>query len=211
MDTEKVFTAFTKEGQEILIFRKDNDTYIDLNSDNKKIIEKDLIDLQTLVHAKKSINLKKHVLASTIKRKYKKDREKLLETKNILIGIERIIINLKQTKTDTGLRIYNIPQYNYHYKWDNKESGYLNLFQFKKEIIINDFIYNVYINLFDKKEYILFKESVKHISSLPSFGEGMRYIYSNGISLEELIQESIITKKKVYEYAYETRNTEIEK
>ena len=117
MNTEKVFTAFSKEGEEILLFRKDNDTYIDLNSDSNEIYDKEQIDLKTLVHASRSLNLRRHMIASTIKRKYKKDREKLIETKNILFGIVYTIRNLKETKTDSGWRIYNIPQYNYHYKY----------------------------------------------------------------------------------------------
>lgn len=73
MNTEKVFTAFNKDGEEILLYRKDNDTYYDLNSKDNVIYDKENIDLKTLVHASKSVDLKRHMLASTIKRKYKKE------------------------------------------------------------------------------------------------------------------------------------------
>jgi len=97
MNTEKVFTAFSKKGEEILLYRKDNDTYIDLNSDNNEAYNKDDIDLTTLTSASKSLSLRRHMLESSIKRKYKKDREKIVYTENILLGTEYIVKNLNVT------------------------------------------------------------------------------------------------------------------
>ena len=37
----------------------------------------------------------------------------------------------------------------------------------------------------------------------------MKYIYNNGISLEDAIGEKVIEKKKVYEYANETGKVKI--
>lgn len=205
MNTEKVFTAFNKDGEEILLYRKDNDTYYDLNSKDNVIYDKENIDLKTLVHASKSINLSRHMLASTIKRKYKKDREKLINTKDILFGGEFIIKDLIDTKENSGWRFYGVPKYNHHYTWQNETTEKISLFMFSRKLKIDDYTYNVYINLVDKKEYIVFINNVKHISSLPSFSEGMRYIYSPGLSLQDVVKESILEKKKVYEYANETR------
>ena len=209
MNTDKVFTAFDKEGNELLLYRKDNDTYIDLNSDNNEIIEKDKIDLETLALARKSVDLHKHMLASSIKRKYKKDRSELVNTKEILFGIECTIENLKETKIFTGWIRGGIPINDYHYKWKENQNQNLNLYRFKREVEINDYKFNIYINLFDKKEYLVFNNTVKNICHLPSFGNGMKYIYANDITLEDSIKESVIEKKKVYEYAYEARKTKI--
>jgi len=209
MNTEKVFTAFSKKGEEILLYRKDNDTYIDLNSDNNEAYNKDDIDLTTLTSASKSLSLRRHMLESSIKRKYKKDREKIVYTENILLGTEYIVKNLNVTKTDSGYRLYGIPCYDYHYDFINEKSGNLSLFEFKRKEEINDYIFDIYINLFNKKEYILFKNSIKNLCKLPSFREGMKYIYNNGISLEDAIGEKVIEKKKVYEYANDTRKSKI--
>lgn len=209
MNTDKVFTAFDKDGNELLLYRKDNDNYIDLNSDNKETFPNDNIDLETLVLARKSINLHKHMLASSIKRKYNKDRSKLVNTKDILFGMEHTIKNLKTTKKETGWYRYNIPLFDYSYSWGYDTSDNFNLFEFKRVVKIDDYEYNVYINLFDKKEYIVFNGTVKHICNLPTFGDGMRYIYAADITLQDAIKESVIVKKKVYEYANEARKAKI--
>ena len=208
MNTEKVFTAFNKDGEEILIFRKDNDIYIDLNSENNEIIPKEEIDLETIMPANKSLNLRKHMLESSIKRKYKKDREKLVETKNILFGIEYTISNIEEIKTESGFYYYGIPLYDYHYEWENTESN-LNLYTFSKKIKEEGYIFNVYKNLYDKEEYILFKDNCKHISALSEFNNGMKFAYTdtNERTLNGVLKESIMTKKKVYEYANEVRKT----
>ena len=205
MNTEKVFTAFNKEGQEILLYRKDEDIYIDLLSDKMEIYDKDKIDLRTLINANKSLNLRKHMLTALIKRKYNKDRSKLVYTENILLGTEFIVRELERTRTDSGYRIHGIPCYDYQYDFKNEKSGNISLFEFKREDKINYNVYSIYTNLFDKKEYIVFKNSLKNLCKLPSFGEGMKYIYVNGVSLEDVINEKVIEKKKVYEYAYEAR------
>ena len=210
MNTEKVFTAFNKDGEEILLYRKDNDTYYDLNSKDNVIYDKENIDLKTLIHASKSINLSRHMLASAIKRRYKNDREKLINTKDILFGGEFIIKDLIDTKEDSGWRFYGVPKYNHHYTWQKETTEKMSLFMFSRKLKIDDYTYNVYINLVDKKEYIVFNNNVKHISSLPNFSEGMRYIYSPGLSLQDIVEESILEKKKVYEYANETRKCKIE-
>lgn len=209
MNTNKVFTAFDKDGNELLLYRKDNDNYIDLNSDNKETFPKDNIDLETLVLARKSINLHKHMLASSIKRKYNKDRSKLVNTKDILFGMEYIIKDLKTIKSYTGFVRGGIPIYDFHFEWKNNKNGNLNLFEFKRVVEINGCDYNVYLNLFDKKEYVVFTCGKKNISQLPSFGDGMRYIYANNVTLQDAVKESVIEKKKVYEYANETRKAKI--
>lgn len=207
MNTEKVFTAFNKEGEEILIYIKDNDTYIDLNSENNEIIPKEEIDLETIIPANKSLNLRKHMLEASVKRKYRKDREKLVETKNILFGTEYTISNIEEIKTESGFYYYGIPLYDYHYEWENKNPT-LNLYIFSKKITKEDYQFEVYKNLYDKEEYIFFKNNCKHISELPTFNNGMKFAYANDyVFLKDILKKSIMTKKKVYEYANEVRKT----
>lgn len=208
MNTDRVFTAFDKEGKELLLYRKDNDTYIDLNSEENEIFEKDNIDLVTLIPAKKSINLHKHMLASSIKRKYKKDRETLVETKEILFGIEHTIENLKETKDFIGIFRGGLPIYDRHYSWENNEIVDLNLYKFKRVVEINGYEYTIYDNLYDKKEYIVFNNTLKNICQLPSFGNGMKYIFVHDVTLQEAIGEAVVEKKKVYEYANEARKAQ---
>jgi len=211
MNTEKVFTAFNKEGKEILLYRKDRDTYIDLLSDKNEIYNKDNIELNTLVNANKSLNLKKHMLAAIIKRRYNKDRSKVINTKNILFGQELTITDLKETKIDSGWRRRGRIIYDYKYDWKNEESEYMNIFEFKRQVEINDYTYNVYLNLYNKEEYIVFNNTVKNICKLPTFGEGMKFIRTVGFTLNDAIKESVLEKKKVYEYSYETSKFKIEK
>ena len=53
MNTNKVFTAFNENGKEILLYRKDNNTYIELNGIEDKIYPKEYIDLETLRYLSK--------------------------------------------------------------------------------------------------------------------------------------------------------------
>ena len=208
MNTEKVFTAFNKDGEEILIYRKADNTYIDLNSEKKEIISKEEIDLETIMPANKSLNLKKHMLEASLKRKYRKDREKLIETKNIIFGIEKMVTNLKETKTESGYYFKEIPLYDYHYNWIG-ETNSLNIYTYLKTITIDDtYMYEVLKNLYDKEEYILFKSDKNNICRLPIFNNGMKYVEAQKIvTLHDIKKESIMTKKKVYEIANEVRKT----
>ena len=83
MNTEKVFRAFNKEDKEILLYRKDSDTYIDLMSKNNEIYPKDNIDLSSLLLLSKTVKLLKYMPEELIKKIYTKDREKLIDTKKV--------------------------------------------------------------------------------------------------------------------------------
>ncbi|MBQ3021025.1 MAG: hypothetical protein IJD92_02220 [Bacilli bacterium] len=210
MNTERVFTAFNKEGKEILLYRKDRDTYIDLNSENNSVYPKEDIDLETIIHASKSLNLFKHMLKSSITRKYKKDREKLIETKNVLFGLRQNIINLKTTKIDSGWRFYNIPLYNTHYKWDTS-GKVMGLYIYSKSITFDkDYNFKLYKNLYDHNTYFGFFNEPKDISSNPNFGENMKYVMLSENTLESKIKETYLEKKLVYEYANQTRKEVLE-
>jgi len=205
MNTDRVFTAFDKDGNELLLYRKDSETYIDLTSDNNEIVPKDKIDLETLVFARNSIKLHKHMLASTIKRKYKKDRDILIPTEIIIWGMEKTIHNIEETPIDIGHGLYDI-----WFKWQSLNSDNINLYIFSRKVTLNNgFTYNAYINLYDKKEYIVFNRGVKDISYLYNFKEGMKYIYSTGLTLKDFCKEPVLEKKKVYEYANMSRKTKI--
>jgi len=207
MNIEKVFTAFNKDGKEILIYRKDNDTYINLNSDNNEIIPKQNINLETLRYLSESLRLFKYMPKKLLKKLYNYDREKLLITKEILLGVKGTINNLKETKTESGWYYYNVPIYDYHYNWKlNKEE--CGLYTFIKKISVGGYEFSLYKNLVDGKTLVGY---AKHISSLPQFNNGMEYVNIYDQNLNEILKESVMEKKKVYELAYEAKKANIEK
>lgn len=209
MNTEKVFTAFSKDGEEILLYRKEDGTFIDLNSKNNDIYPRENIDLKSLVNINKSIDLKKHMLVSSIKRKYMRDRSELLETKKILFGIRCLIENLKEDYIDTGWCLGKIPLIDTNYTWVSLKTDNMDLYKFLRVEKINGYEYNIFLNLYDKNEYVLFNNSVKNICHLPGFSSGMEYIWSNGMSLFDTCNESILEKKTIYEKAYRVNNTKL--
>lgn len=213
MDTEKVFRAFNKDGKEIVLYRKDKDTYIDLNSNN--IYPKENIDLKTLLLLSKTLYLCRHMTELSIRKKYKKDREKLIETKKVLIGMKVKITELQKEEIDSGVRYYNIPVFpEINYNW-NLIPQHFSLYIPEKPLIIKDRYYDKYtfnllkdLSKFDN--YLGFYEGEnKNICKNPNFKNGMEYVIFNGYTLEDIIKESYIEKKLVYEYANETRKERV--
>ena len=88
MNTEKVFTAFKKTGEEILIYRRKDNTYINL-IDNK-ILPNEEIDLMSLNCIENSLDLSnflfKNIPKIMIKRNYEKDRKGILLRKEESVG-----------------------------------------------------------------------------------------------------------------------------
>ena len=135
-----------------------------------------------------------------IKKLYNIDREKTMKTKDILYGIKGVIKDLKETKNESGLFLHGLPIYNYHYEWeiDKQELG---LYIFEEEITI-DCGYKLKINknLKDGKRYFGFYKETKGISQLKDFDNGFEYVCISDITLKDCIKETIIEKKKIYEY-----------
>ena len=59
MNTDKVFTAFDSESKELLLYRENRDTYIDLNK--KEIVKKDDLDLESLRFISETIKVLKYI------------------------------------------------------------------------------------------------------------------------------------------------------
>ena len=99
MKLDRVFLAFLKkDGEEHLLYKKDKDLYIDLNT-KEKFKEND-IDLRTLIYFKDSIYcLGDSKTKYRIKKEYKKDRQSLVD-------IERLcIVNIKRV---SDLKVYPV-------------------------------------------------------------------------------------------------------
>ena len=135
-----------------------------------------------------------------IKKLYNIDREKTMKTKDILYGIKGVIKDLKETKNESGLFLHGLPIYNYHYEWeiDKQELG---LYIFEEEITIDcGYKLKIYKNLKDGKRYFGFYKETKGISQLKDFDNGFEYVCISDITLKDCIKETIIEKKKIYEY-----------
>lgn len=205
MNTEKVFTAFDSESKEILLYRENSDTYIDLNK--KEIVKKDDLDLESLRFISETIKILKYMPESLITKLYNYDRYRLINTKNILVGLKEKIIELKEIKTESGWYFYNGPLYNYHYDWDSidKEMG---LYIYKKEIVIDkEYKFKFYKNIYDGKYYLGYN---KDICKFIGFDNGMEYVRVDNYSLHDIVKEPVLEKKKVYELANEARKEKLE-
>lgn len=204
MNTDKVFTGFNNENKEILVYRENNESYIDLIKKQK--INKE--NIETLKYLKETIKVLKYMPESLIIKLYNHDRNKLMDTKNILVGLKATITNLKEIKTESGWYFYGIPLHNYSYKWDKKDYE-MGLYVYEEEITIDkEYKFKVYKNIYDETFNVVFLNNTNNISRLPEFNNGMSYIMFNGTTLKDVIKEPILEKKKVYELAYEARKEE---
>ena len=198
MNTEKVFTAFNKDGKELLLFRTSNNIFIDLIKD--KEYPKEKIDLTTLSIITNSIDLRKYMLKKCIINKYKKDREKLLNTKKILIGYKVSVTDYKNWYTGKG--IYNMIK---HHKWEEKFQ-YYDLYKYLDEKKVSfDTILNIYCDLNNDRFLGYSKDNEPDkIYEIPDFKNGTEYV----ITIESLfneVQETYLNKKTINEMAYKLR------
>lgn len=112
MKLDKVFVAFdkkTKKDKERLLYKQDKNTYLDLFS-NETIKSND-INIEIIIPFLINNKINKHTLKFILKNKYKKDREKLIETKKVLLGIGKTIIDVNK---DVDYETFNfIGKYTY--------------------------------------------------------------------------------------------------
>lgn len=206
MNTEKVFTAFKKTGEEILIYRRKDNTYINL-IDNK-ILPNEEIDLMSLNCIENSLDLSnflfKNIPKIMIKRNYEKDRKVLMDTRKIILGMEMEVTKL--TKTEK------------HINWELTEviTEYLpvaksmTLYKFEKEIAheykcYKYYNFDLYTNLSDYKNYLGFKYGDQAIFKMPNFKNGALFFTKENQTLEDIEKVSYLEKKKVLEKAYEIK------
>ena len=204
MNTEKVFTAFNKEGKEILLYRKDNNTYINLLSGNNDIYPKENIDIETLLPLNKSMYIFKNTLKDRVVKMYLKDRSKIIDTDNIIIGEKVTITNFDRKAVESGWYFYNIPLYNYEYKWDltKKELG---LYLYFNKIKKNGYEFDLYKNLFNHKTYYMFDAITNKLIKYQNLENGMEYVIDTTSTLKDIVKEPYLEKKLVYEAANDAR------
>ena len=86
MNTERTFIGFNVDGEEILVYRNSEDKYIDLLNKDQKIYPTNCINLASLMPYNKVMKTFKHKTRRSSIKKYKLDRSKMLDIKNIEIG-----------------------------------------------------------------------------------------------------------------------------
>ena len=207
MNTSKVFTGFDNDDNELLIYRENNDSYIDLI--NKERLNQNDFDLETLRFLRDTIKVFGYLPENFIRKVYLNDRKKLVQTDKYLLGIKGEICDLEETKSESGFYYYGVPIYDYHYGWKlcDKELGVYTFI--KKQIYEKEFEFNIYKNVNDGNFYIGFNGKAKNISQLPVFGEGMVYVHLNNLTLKNIVKESVVEKKKVYEIANQARKERV--
>lgn len=199
MDASRVFTIFDKNGNEKLVFLNKNNKYIDFYGNE---IEKEKLDLETLKYFSSLLKKIKYCPSFIIKYLYDKDRNKLMETDDILIGCKYKICDLNQKIVDYYLD--DIPMHDFYYSWNSSDSK-VSLYIFLRKKIHDEsklYKYKICKNLLDDKKYIAFYKKLDKISYLSDFGNGFEYVFFDGRTLKSLHKENIVSKKKIYELAY---------
>ncbi len=206
MNIEKVFTAFKKTGEEILIYRKKDNTYINL-IDNKTIPNEE-IDLSSLNYVENSLDLSNYLFKNIpkimIKRNYEKDRKVLMDTRKIILGMEMGVTNL--TKTEEYIN-WNLTKVTTNYLPVAKS---MTLYKFDKEIEHKYDYYkyhkfDLYTNLSDYKNYLGFEYGDQAIFKMPNLKNGALFFTKENKTLEDIENVTYLEKKKVYEKAYEIK------
>lgn len=213
MDTNKVFTGFDKDDNELLIYRETADLYFDLINNSE--LNKENIDLETLRYLRDTIRVLRYMPESIVKKIYTMDREKTVKSNEILLGFKGTIIDLKETTVQTGTNYLGMPFYNYYYNWKTTDIEY-GIYTFFKKITIgkhhiydNEYEYNLYKNWYDGKIYIGFNNAYTNINKLVTFNNGMEYVSIGKYTLENETKESIVEKRLVYEFANKVRKEEV--
>lgn len=199
MDASRVFTIFDKNGNEKLVFLNKNNKYIDFDGNE---LDKDKLDLETLKYFSSLLKKIKYCPSFIIKYLYNKDRNKLIEADNILIGCKYKICDLKAIPIDYYYGDTLI--HDFSYKWNSSDSK-VGLYIFLRKKIHDEsklYKYKLCRNLMDGKKYIGFYKKLDKISYLSDFGNGFEYVFFDGRTLKSLHKENIVSKKKIYELAY---------
>ena len=191
MDTNKLFTTFDKDGNEILLFMQSVDNYI--NFINDKVVNKDDIQLETLLEYRKTIKTIRFLPSSIVKKLYIMDRDKIVDTNNLFLGCKCVVVNYDET-----IKWDFCPTYYIERTWNciNKE---LVIYEHFKSKRYNNINYNIVKNVGDQKLYI----QGEKICVLPKFKNGTKIIVADSscTSFSDYIKQRYIPKKKVYELA----------
>lgn len=202
MNTDKVFIAYTKDGKELFLYKKDKNTFINLLSENEEIIPIEEIDLSFLSLAYNLLDLKKHMLKYFIKRKYIKDREQELNTKDYLISLKVRVTNYRTWCTGTNM--FNLKKHHY---WELNHIKYDIYNYIDKEEVSFDTVVNVYKNLNNEKFYGYKNDNEpEKMYHIPNFENGKEYIIIEE-NLYNATNRAYLDKKTINEVAYKLRKT----
>ncbi len=94
MNTNSAFIGFNKSGKEILVYRIDDNKYIDLLSKDNSVYPTDEIELSTLIPYSKIIRTFKNKTKEDIVKKYNDDRTQKIDKNRIKVGTINSITNL---------------------------------------------------------------------------------------------------------------------
>lgn len=204
MNTDKVFIAYSKEGEELFLYKKDKNNFINLLSENEEVIPIDEIDLSSMTLASNLLDLKKHMLKYSIKRKYIKDREQELSTKDYLIGLKVGVTNYRTWCTGTNM--FNLIK---HHHWELNHIKYDIYNYVDNEEVSFDTVVSVYKNLNNENFYGYKSDNEpQKMYHIPGFENGKEYVIIED-SLFNAIKEAFLDKKTVSEMAYSLRKKNI--
>lgn len=192
MKLDKVFVAFdkkTKKDKERLLYKQDKNTYLDLFS-NETIKSND-INIEIIIPFLINNKINKHTLKFILKNKYKKDREKLIKTKKVLLGIGKTIIDVNK---DVDYETFNFIG-KYTYKKRFRLYTKLPLDSSRVECYTNEEIYKIEPNIENNGLYLMFIENLK---------TGDKVVDLKSITLFDIINENetYVEKKELREFSY---------
>lgn len=92
MNTEKIFITYDKNGNERLIYKKDENIYIDLLSKNNKIINLNDINIDTCIPYNIALKNKRKISRFNVIKLYKKDRNQQIDLQSIYLAFTYRVI-----------------------------------------------------------------------------------------------------------------------
>lgn len=192
MANKTALVGFKKNGKEILVYRINENTYVDVFS--KEIISIDEIDLLSLRIYSNNYQL---FIGQNFKSDYKKSRKELLKTNEFILGERYKVTKFLNFYTGSG---WNARK---HYQWlpEYRFSEFYECID-KIEIRLES---NFYIcrNLMGEEfyGYQVINEPDK-LFVIPNFQNGLEYIALKEKTLEDLTNQSIMDRKSVNEFNY---------
>lgn len=191
MNTEKTFIGFNKSGREILLYRKEDNTYINLLSKDNSVYPIKDIDLSSLVPYSIVMRTFKYKTRKGIVRKYVLDRNKTFNKSKIKMGYICSI---------TNLNVYIDAFLDEEFVWDGKiirPSVFIEKRKKYKDIIDN------------KKYYVKGKIKFSKIKEGNLYVSPIRIIFKLLPIIDNLGQYP--TKKEVVELSYALKKNNWEK
>lgn len=183
MNTERVFIMFSKTGEELLLYKKNRYTYINLLSVNNDIYPIDDIDSKIVIPYNKAIKSFKYLSNKEIVKKYVNDRYKMMDTTKLKLGTIYEANNIE--KVEIGYKG------DYKYNYDSKKI-------YDTLLIENN---NKYIDILYNKKY--YSENDKKLKY--NIVKNNKFVSLKQDALD--FMEKYTKKKDVMEFVYKLRKT----